>query len=178
MENLLGKEIYENRVAQGLTQDQFGSKYRVTGPAIFKFEKGYVKPSLVLWLKMAKEFEIPETRSVLMWIRSRLPDEFQNLIQIQDQPIVLEEEAAYAPSRKKDYSKFGDREEMRKAILKDTKIPREMKTFLKSEEVWGIYKPTGAEINILRDRFANLGQGCAEAYREALRVLRMFTGSK
>ena len=174
MENLLGKEIYANRVAQGLTQDQFGVKYRITGPAVFKFEKGYVKPSLELWMRLAKDFEIPETRAVLMWIRSRLPEEYQHLVQIKDEPFLLEEQAEYAPSRKKDYAKFTNREEMKKAVLKDVKIPKELKNFLKSDEVWLIYKPTGTEINLLRDRFGDLGPGNVDAWREALRVIRMF----
>lgn len=178
MENLLGKEIYDNRIAQGLTQDQFGAKYRITGPAVFKFEKGYVKPSLELWMRFSRDFEIPETRAVLMWIRSRLPEEYQHLVQISDEPLVLEEEAEYAPSRKKDYAKFANREELKMAVLKDIKIPKELKNFLKSDEVWMIYKPTGMEINLLRDRFSDLGPGSVDAWREALRVIRMFSGGK
>ena len=57
MKNYLGDIIFEYRKKVNLTQDQYGSKYRVSGPAVFKFEKGYVKPSLELWLKMAAEME-------------------------------------------------------------------------------------------------------------------------
>lgn len=178
MENILGEQIYENRTLLGMTQDQFGAKYHVTGPAIFKFEKGYVKPSLDLWLKMSKDFEINENRAVLMWVKSRLPEEYQELIVIQDAPIVSEAGKASRKSRKKDYGKFSSREEMKKAIKKDPKIPLELKKFLKMDEVWAIYKPSGREINLLRDRFSDLGKGTPEAYREALRVIRMFVPGK
>jgi transcriptional regulator with XRE-family HTH domain len=175
MENLLGEQIYDNRTAQGLTQDQFGSMYKVTGPAIFKFEKGYVRPSLILWLKMAKDFEISENRSVLMWVKSRLPEEFQHLIEIKDTPIILDGETSSRAVKKKDYSKYTNREDMRRAITKDAKLTKELKQFLRNEEVWAIYKPTGREINILRNRISDLGKGSVAAYREALRVIRMFT---
>ena len=55
MKNYLGTIIFNSRQDEDLTQDQYGSRYGVSGPAIFKFEKGYVKPSLELWLKMAKD---------------------------------------------------------------------------------------------------------------------------
>jgi len=177
MENILGEEIYENRTTLGLTQDQFGAKYHVTGPAIFKFEKGYVKPSLSLWLHMAKDFEIPEKRAVLMWVKSRLPEEYQDLIQIQDEAVVCQDGGKRKSSRK-DYSQFTDRDKMRKAIQKDTRLSKELKRFLNMEEVWSVYKPTGREINLMRDRFSGLGKGSVEAYREALRVVRMFTGRR
>jgi len=176
--NILGEEIYESRVALGLTQDQFGAKYHVTGPAIFKFEKGYVKPSLELWLRMAKDCEIPEKRAVLMWVKSRLPEEFQDLILISDEAVVCQDEGKRKASKKKDYSQYTNRDDMRKAIQKDNNLPKELKHFLKMEEVWDIYKPSGREINILRDRLSGLGKGSAEAFREALRVIRMFTGKK
>jgi DNA-binding XRE family transcriptional regulator len=176
--NILGEEIYENRIALGLTQDQFGSKYHVTGPAIFKFEKGYVKPSLELWLRMAKDFEVPVKRAVLMWVKSRLPEEFQDLIQIQDEAVICPDEGKRKAQKRKDYAQYTNRDDMRKAIQKDINLPKELKHFLKMEEVWDIYKPSGREINILRDRLSGLGRGSVEAFREALRVIRMFTGKK
>ena len=44
MDNRIGKTIERYRKSLGKTQDQLGAMYSVTGPAIFKFEKGYVKP--------------------------------------------------------------------------------------------------------------------------------------
>ncbi|HPB31433.1 MAG TPA: helix-turn-helix transcriptional regulator [Candidatus Sumerlaeota bacterium] len=178
MYNALGELLYENRCIQGLTQDQFGAKYHVTGPAIFKFEKGYVKPSLDLWLKMAKDFQVHETRAVLMWVKSRLPEEYQDLIQIQDSPLVLEDETGAKGRKRRDYAKISDREEIRRQISKDPKLPKELKHFLRMDEIWSIYKPTGREINLLRDRFSDLGKGSDDAFREALRAIRMFTLKK
>ena len=95
MDNVFGEAIHRHRTDMGLTQDQFGARYEVTGPAIFKFEKGYVKPSLELWLRMAKDCEIPEKRAVLLWIKSRLPEEYQDLIIIEEDSVVREDSAPY-----------------------------------------------------------------------------------
>ncbi len=176
MSKLLGEKIYKNRSTQGLTQDQFGAKYNVSGPAIFKFEKGYVKPSLNLWLRMAKDLGIPEKRAVLMWVKSKLPEEYRDVIHIPEETEIGEEEVTYRPAPGKiDYSRFSDPEKLRKAVLKDRKFPRELKRFLKQPRVWELHKPTGKEINILRDTFAPLGKGSVDAYRQALLLIRMFS---
>ena len=44
MESFLGEIIYQSRLKLGMTQDQYGAKYDVSGPAVFKFEKGFVRP--------------------------------------------------------------------------------------------------------------------------------------
>ncbi len=100
MDNILAGEIYQNRISQGLTQDKFGKVYNVSGPAIFKFEKGYLKPSFQLWLRMAKDFKIPEKKAVLMWIKSRLPSEYQSLIDLREM-VVTEEGKAYGEAEKR-----------------------------------------------------------------------------
>ena len=41
----------------------------------------------------------------------------------------------------------------------------------------GFYKPTGHEINMLRDTFGPLGKGSKTTYREALRIIREFAHS-
>lgn len=48
MKKYIGGIIYKSRKSRKLTQDEFGEIYGVSGPAIFKFEKGYVRPSLKL----------------------------------------------------------------------------------------------------------------------------------
>ncbi|MBI1784372.1 helix-turn-helix transcriptional regulator, partial [Candidatus Sumerlaeota bacterium] len=83
MKNYLGDIIYQSRLDQDLTQDQYGAKYNVSGPAIFKFEKGYVRPSLALWLRMAMDAGISERRSVLLWLKSKLPENYQDYIELQ-----------------------------------------------------------------------------------------------
>lgn len=76
----IGALIGECRVQSGLTQDQFGRKYNVSGPAIFKFEKGYVKPSLELWLQIAKDTDVTEQQAVLLWVKSKLPKKYQHYV--------------------------------------------------------------------------------------------------
>lgn len=175
--NLLGDRIYEHRVALDMTQDQFGAKYGVSGPAIFKFEKGYVKPSLNLWLQMAKDFKIPEKKAVLMWVKSRLPEKFQNLIDLKSASI-SEEPIPYGGEPEGiDYTKYRNRDEMRQTAQKDPKMPKGMKAMLRDDDIWNLYKPAGAELNFLRDTFGKLGDGNKGAFREAIRLVRDFVGS-
>lgn len=179
MPNIIGEAIYENRINQGLTQDQFGSKYDISGPAVFKFEKGYVKPSLDLWIKMSADFKIPEKTAVLMWLKSRLPEKYQGLIQIKNPQAEADLPTAVRPSpRAVDYTKFEDRKEMRKVSMNDRNLPKKLREFLKDDEIWVIYKPDGDEINFLRDAFGRLGQGSVDAFREALRAVRAFKAEK
>ena len=63
---------------------------------------------------------------------------------------------------------------MRKVAMNDRKLPKKLRELLKDDEIWVIYKPDGVEINFLRDAFGRLGDGSVEAFREALRTLRMF----
>jgi DNA-binding XRE family transcriptional regulator len=178
MENLIGNEIYKNRVEERLTQDQFGAKYGVSGPAIFKFEKGYVKPSFDLWIKMAKNFGLPEKRAVLMWLRSRLPDEYKDIIDVAGQKVAEEGMQYVPPPKGPDYAIHKDRKELRKAVLRDQNLPKGLKALVKDDEIWAVYKPSGAEINFLRDTFGTLGKGTKAHYREALRLLRDILGSE
>ena len=180
--NYLGEIIYRNRLALDLTQDEFGAKYSVSGPAIFKFEKGYVRPSLELWLSMSRDADIPERRAVLLWLKSKLPEKYQDYVELQG-AAVAESAAAYGKGGRKkkggkpDYSKYDVRESMREAADKDTTFPKGLKELLGDDELWSLYKPTGHELNMLRDIFGPLGRGTKTAYREALRLIREFTPS-
>lgn len=178
MKNFLGDIIFKTRQKESLTQDQYGARYGVSGPAIFKFEKGYVKPSLELWLKMGEDAGLSERRAVLLWVKSKLPERFQEYIELQS-AAVAESEAEYAKKkgRKADYSKFETRDQMRTQAEKDKSLPAGLKEMLEDDELWALYKPTGHEINMLRDVFGPLGQGSVTAYREALRVIREFSHS-
>jgi transcriptional regulator with XRE-family HTH domain len=178
MKNYLGEIIYNSRQKENLTQDQYGARYNVSGPAIFKFEKGYVKPSLDLWLKMAADAGLSERRSVLLWVKSKLPDEYQEYIELQS-AAVAESEAEYAKKKGKklDYAKFETRDQMREQTDKDKSIPKGIKELLDDDELWALYKPTGHEINLMRDLFGPLGRGSKTAYREALRLIREFAHS-
>lgn len=175
MKNYLGEQIQAHRDVSGMTQDQFGAKYGVSGPAIFKFEKGYVKPSLELWLRMAKDFDISERKAVLMWVKSKLPEEYQDFIDLTNEG-VGEAGDRRGESNSRDYSQITDREEMKMLAKKDPTLPRSLRDLLADDELWAVYKPTGREINILRDIFGRLGKGTKSSYREALRLIREFVG--
>jgi DNA-binding XRE family transcriptional regulator len=177
MKNYLGDIIYAARQRESLTQDQYGARYSVSGPAIFKFEKGYVKPSLELWLKMSHDAAISERRSVLLWVKSKLPDKYQEYIELQGAAMAESGEhfAKKNKGKKPDYSKFETREEMHNAYVKDKSLPAGLRQLLDDDELWALYKPTGHEVNMLRDLFGPLGQGSVVQFREALRLIREFS---
>ena len=169
----LGAIIYDERLALDLTQDEFGQRYGVSGAAIFKFEKGYVRPSLNLWLRMAADTEIAERRAVLLWLKSRLPEQYRQYVDVAST-------SAERPRTVKgliDYSSFETPEEMRALAAKDKKLPKSLRDLLADDDLWALYKPTGHEINMLRKMFPPLGRGSKRAYREALRLIREFTHS-
>lgn len=175
MEGDIGTLIAKSRTKMALTQDQFGRKYSVSGPAIFKFEKGYVKPSLELWLKIAKDISISEQTAVLMWIKAKLPKKFQSFID----PAVAavgEGEPEYSTRKAAVEEKAIDPKDARKQALADSATPAGLKQLLKDEDLWALYKPTGKEIQILKTVFGQLGAGTKSAYREALRLVREFSG--
>ncbi|OPZ23041.1 MAG: hypothetical protein BWZ10_00066 [candidate division BRC1 bacterium ADurb.BinA364] len=177
MINHIGEAIFENRKKAGLTQDRFGIKYSVSGPAIFKFERGYVKPSLELWIKMAKDFDMSERKAVLLWVQAKLPEEYQNLIDFASPK--TDEMASKRPKSAgaiRDYSRIAEQEELKRLSAKDTSLPKPLRDLLADDELWAHFRPTGQEINILRDSFGKLGKGTKSAYREALRLIREFTG--
>ncbi len=86
MDKPIGQLIVAYRYKVRMTQDQFGVKYGVSGPAIFKFEKGYVHPNLALWLRISPDMGITERKAVLMHVRSKLPSEFHSLINPDSKP--------------------------------------------------------------------------------------------
>lgn len=179
-ENYIGEIIYKSRMNLDLTQDEYGARYSVSGPAVFKFEKGYVRPSLELWLQMAEDAGLPERRSVLLWLKSKLPAKYQDYVELQG-AVAAESPIGYGKKKKGtkgvDYSKFEEREEMRQAAAGDKELPKALRDMLEDDELWALYKPTGHEINMLRDIFGPMGKGNKSAYREALRLIREFTHS-
>ena len=179
--NYLGDIVYRNRISRDLTQDEYGSTYNISGPAVFKFEKGYVRPSLELWLSMARDADIPERRAVLLWLKSKLPAAYQEYVELQG-AAVAEGAGPYKKAKGKkgkgtDYSKFEEREDMQASAQKDKEFPKGLRDLLNDNDLWSLYKPTGHELNMLRDIFGPLGKGSKSAYREALRLIREFTHS-
>ena len=169
----IGDVVFKHRKSQDLTQDEFGSRYEVSGPAIFKFEKGYVRPSLGLWMRIALDAGLTERRAVLTWLREKIPKKYRAHID-------LKPEGARTAKRKGgaiDYRDIPEREDLRKAVEGDKKLPKAFRDALLDEEVWEVFRPVGAEIQIVRARFSTLGKGTPHAHREALRLVREFTHS-
>jgi transcriptional regulator with XRE-family HTH domain len=177
MENILGDIIYESRKKGNLTQDQFGMQYSVSGPAIFKFEKGFINPSLELWLRMAADAEIPQRRAILLWTRRKLPEQFQQYIELQAPAWADAEVKNLKRGKKADYSKFENHEQMRKTLAKDKALPKTLRDLFEDDDIWTLFRPTGHEINMLRDTFAPLGKGSKQTFREALLLIREFSHS-
>ena len=177
MKNEIGALIAKDRENLELTQDQYGRKYDVSGPAIFKFERSYVKPSLDLWLKISKGMGMKEQKAVLMWVRAKLPRKYQSFIDI-DVKAVAESAPKYGKGAKKKTKKEPDA--VRKEILADRNAPKGLKSLLRDNDIWSLYKPETAELELLNTVFGQLGNGKKSSYREALRLVREFgsTGRK
>jgi transcriptional regulator with XRE-family HTH domain len=172
MTSEIGRRIYEARLKSGLTQDQFGKKYNVSGPAVFKFEKDKVRPSLEVWLQMAKDAGLSERHSVLLWARERLPEDLRDYLDVQ--VLLKEDSEQYGKKNKYNYSAVKDQSKLRKLAQSDPMLPSALKDFLNDNELWALYKPTGSEIQTLKSKFTSLGFGSKELFREALRLVRDF----
>jgi transcriptional regulator with XRE-family HTH domain len=161
----------------GLTQDQFGLRYGVSGPAVFKFEKGYVKPSLELWLKMAADCDIPEKKALLLWIKAKLPREYQSYIDLSatmvSAPIV-----AYEKEVRPSYATITDSQELRRCLVNDPYLPQGMRSLFKDDEFWVLYRPTGQEIQLVIEKFGNYADAKESVFRDAFRLVREFTRSE
>jgi transcriptional regulator with XRE-family HTH domain len=179
MDAEIGNLIAKSRSALGLTQEQFGRRYSVSGPAVFKFEKAYVKPSLDLWLRMVKDIEITEEEAVLMWVRAKLPKKYRAFLS--GPTATKAKEAAKAYGTKKAAVKRAanvDIKTARKQVLADSGTPQGLRLLLEDEALMKLYKPTGPEVFALRDIFGPLGAGTKSSYRQALRLVRELSGAE
>lgn len=177
MQNIIGARIAESREQLGLTQDQFGARYGVSGPAIFKFEKGYVKPSLDLWLKMARDCDIAEKKAVLLWVKAKLPEEYQAFIDL-SAPAVSEAQATYTKEGRTNYSRIGDLRDLRDRLAGDTTLPKNLKALVEDNELWVMYRPTGQEIQMLIEKFGKYTDAKESLFRDAIRLIREFIRSE
>lgn len=177
-DNALGEFIQAARRREGLTQDLYAHQFQISGPAVFKFERGYVTPSLELWIKIADRAGLPRRQAVLIWVRAKLPIAFRHYIEMPDpEAAAARAQAALRRGRKVDYSGVESGDGMRRLVEKDKTLPSALRDLLLDGEVWKHAKPTGHEINLLRDRLAPLGHGSKAAYANALRLLREWTHS-
>jgi DNA-binding XRE family transcriptional regulator len=180
MPNFLGQKIFELRKKLQLTQDQFGSKYSVSGPAIFKFEKNYVKPSLELWLKMARDCGLSEREAVLLWVKAKLPEQYHDYIEI-----IPASEFASAESSAKygelegvpAFMRISNREELRQAVAQDDDIPSGLRELVLDDDFWVVFKPTGSEIYAVIKKFGMFSNASRDVFAEALRLVRVFLGA-
>jgi DNA-binding XRE family transcriptional regulator len=180
MANFLGKRIFELRSKLHLTQDQFGAKYGVSGPAIFKFEKNYVKPSLALWLKIARDCGLEERQAVLLWVKAKLPDQYHDFIEVlpTTEEGIAEQAIRYGQMEGKvDYMRVVDREQLRQAILNDEDIPSGLREIVLDEDFWVVFRPTGPEIHATIQKFGMYRTGKREYFGESLRLIRNFLGN-
>lgn len=169
--NRIGKTIERYRKSLGKTQDQLGAMYSVTGPAIFKFEKGYVKPSLELWMKIAYDAGLTPRKALVCWIKDKLPEQYVEIFK----SIESEAERGEAAEEKpQGYSQHQDRETLRKAVLCDPSLPGNLIELLRDEEFWALYKPKGVEIDQLVRLCTPFPEGTPDMYRDALRLIRQF----
>ena len=172
MENRIGKTIERYRKSLGKTQDQLGAMYNVTGPAIFKFEKGYVKPSLDLWMKLAYDAGLTPKKALLCWIKDKLPEQYLEIFEsIESASMAEPGEGAKAAAG---YAQYEDREALRKAVLCDPALPSTLVELFNNDEFWSLYKPTGVEIDHLLRLIGPLKEGTIDMYRDALRLIRQF----
>ncbi|KPL07993.1 hypothetical protein AMJ85_09075 [candidate division BRC1 bacterium SM23_51] len=177
MQSIIGTRIAESRQRLGMTQDQFGARYGVSGPAVFKFERGYVKPSLELWLKMARDCDISEKKAVLLWVKAKLPQEYQSFIDL-SAAAVAEPGVAYAKETRPDYARVADPRDLRQHLSADAMLPEGMKAIFKDDEFWALYQPTGQEIQLLIEKFGNYAEAKEAFFRDAIRLIREFIRSE
>jgi DNA-binding XRE family transcriptional regulator len=148
-------------------------RYKVSGPAIFKVEKGYVTPSLKLWRVIAADMGIAEKEAVLMWVRQKLPSRYHFLIRgtplLDIESLRKELEAkAHGPNALK---------AMRDTILNNPDITSALKKFVAKNDMWNIFKPTAKELVFLveLDRLSPLIS--LRQFREAMIAAREIQGT-
>jgi DNA-binding XRE family transcriptional regulator len=166
----IGKTIERYRKSLSKTQDQMGAMYSVTGPAIFKFEKGYVKPSLELWMRIAYDAGLTPKKALLYWIKDKLPEQYLEIFE----SIEADQQGKASSTASAGYANYDDPQAMRKAVLCDPNLPAPLIELFRDDEFWGLYKPRGAEIDQLVRMYAPFDEGSEDMYREALRLIRLF----
>lgn len=176
MENIIGTRIAESRQTLGLTQDQFGARYGVSGPAVFKFEKGYVKPSLDLWLKMARDCDIAEKKAVLLWVKAKLPPQYRTFIDLSMRKVADGHREGATLSRPA-YESIMDRGELRQQLANDPTLPKGLRSLSEDDEFWSLYRPTGREIQSVIEKFGDYADAAQALFLQAFRLVRECTQS-
>ena len=137
----LGSRIMDYRKEHDLTQTDLAVRFDVSGPAIFKFEKGFVTPSLRLWLKMAANLGIPEKEAVLVWVREKLPQKMRSIV---DETSILDVRGLRAdllalPPSADVHKKIRD------TLNENPDLSPVLKAFAATPGLWDVLKPTVKE---------------------------------
>jgi DNA-binding XRE family transcriptional regulator len=169
MSGVISQRIQRFRKKLNLTQDEFGSRYGVSGPAIFKFEKGHASPKLALWLKMADDMQMDRREAVLVWVKGKLPEQYADAVAIHGAPIRRHLERTPSTFAGCDTDK-----ELRDAIIADRSLPSGLIEFALSDDLWALCRPSRREVAILVETFSPLGEGSKTRFCEALRLIRHF----
>jgi len=164
----VGSRIMKYRKRHKLTQADLAERYDVSGPAIFKFEKGFVTPSLRLWQRIAADIGIPEKEAVLLWVKEKLPPRMHGLIREKSRLDVapLREKLA-AAAKSADAHKRA-----RNIILENPEISPSLKKFVGNAKMWNILKPGATELVFLIELDRKLPLLTADQFRDALLVGR------
>ncbi len=176
MHRYIGEIVRKHRRETQLTQEQYGRRYGVSGPAIFKFEKGFVKPSLRLWMRISADTDISVPWAVRIWLKDSLPEQYKQYVELQGPcgPAQSRLKSVLAASSV-DYSRCKNRVQMIEMGRKDPGLPAGLLECMEDDNVWALYKPSGREINRVLHVFSPLGSGSKDLYREALHCVRLFT---
>jgi len=158
----------EFRKSNKLTQADLAQRYEVSGPAVFKFEKGFVTPSLKLWQKIAADMDIPEKEAVLLWIKEKLPERMHPHLTISaaldvDALKVELEKAGKDPS---------PQEAIREVVLANPDITPSLKNFASERAMWSVFKPTLKEVLFLVEIDHHLPRLSVNQFRDLLVVAR------
>ncbi len=172
--SVLGSRIMRYREKNNLTQADLAVRYKVSGPAVFKFEKGFLTPSLKLWQKIAKDIGIPEKEAVLIWAKEKLPAKMTDLISTDGVFSTEEvmEEIGEADEKKKAGVK------VRNVLSKNVNVSPTLKDFIGDDNIWKILKPTVGEIRYLIELEQVCDMDKKEHYRDALLLAREIESSK
>ena len=166
--SVLGSRIMEYRRTYDLTQADLAERYGVSGPAIFKFEKGFVTPSLKLWQKIAANIGVPEKEAVLIWVREKLPAQMKNLVcEVPTLDVEALRADVGAASKEPQAQK-----KMRAVLQANPDLSPALKRFVSSDEMWGTLKPTADELIFLIDLTQSATIHDVNHFRDAMIIAR------
>ncbi|MFP4382112.1 MAG: helix-turn-helix domain-containing protein [Candidatus Sumerlaeia bacterium] len=166
--SILGTRIMDFRKSNHLTQADLADRYEISGPAVFKFEKGFVTPSLKLWQKMAKDMDIPEKEAVLIWVKEKLPARMHKMIR-ERSVLDMEEMKKQLEEASKEQDSSAA---MRSIILGNPDITPSFQEFVSEKTVWEIMKPTLEEVVFLIEIDQWMPRLTVDQFRDLLIVAR------